>query len=82
MQEDSYVSSLIHKRHLVAKYESASEAKDADENTRHHEQVEHTQNAFFDKVQKIYTVMKDMGSSTITFDNSICLLMSLVNGQS
>ena len=48
--------------HLVAKYESASEAKDADENTRHHEQAEHTQNAFFDKVQKIYTVMKDMGN--------------------
>ena len=36
--------------HLVAQYESASEAKDANENTKHHEQTEHTQNAFFDKV--------------------------------
>jgi hypothetical protein len=48
--------------HLVAQYESASEAKDADENTRHHEQTEHTQKAVFDKVQKLYTVMKDMGN--------------------
>jgi len=48
--------------HLVAQYESASEAKDANENTKHHEQTEHTQKAFFDKVQKLYTVMKDMGN--------------------
>ena len=47
---------------LVAQYESASEAKDANENTRHHEQTEHTQKAFFDKVQKLYTVMKYMGN--------------------
>ena len=48
--------------HLVAQYELTSEANDANENTRHHEQTEHTQKAFFDKVQKLYTVMKDMGN--------------------
>ena len=37
--------------HLVAQYESAD-----------HEQTEHTQKAFFDKVQKLYTVMKYMGN--------------------
>ena len=48
--------------HLVAEYESASEAKDANENTKHQEQTEHTPKAFFDKIQKLYTVMKDMGN--------------------
>ena len=47
---------------LFAQYESASEAKDANENTRPHEQTEHTQKAFFDKVQRLYIVMKDMGN--------------------
>ena len=47
---------------LVAQYESASEANDANENTRHHEQTEHTQKAFFDNVQKVYAAMKDMGN--------------------
>lgn len=50
---------------LVAQYESASEAKDAHENTKHHEQTKHTQKSFFDKVQKLYTVMKDMGNPFI-----------------
>ena len=48
--------------HLVAQYESAFEDKDANENTKYHEQTEYTQKAFFDKVQKLYTVMKYMGN--------------------
>ena len=48
--------------HLVAQYESTSEAKDANENIRYYEQTEHTRKAFFDKVQKMYAAMKDMGN--------------------
>lgn len=42
----------------VSQYESASEATRANESTRHNEQTEHTKH-FIDKLQKLYTVMKD-----------------------
>ena len=47
---------------MGARYNSASVAKDANEDTRHHEQTEHSQKAFFDKLKKLKTVMKDMGN--------------------
>lgn len=47
---------------LVAQYESISEAKDVNEEVRHHEQTEQTQNIFFDRVEKLYGIMKDMGN--------------------
>ena len=48
--------------HMVAQYKSASVAKDANEDTRQHEQTEHSQKAFVDNLKKLYTVMKDMGN--------------------
>jgi len=47
---------------LVAQYEAASEAKDANKQVSHHEHSEQTQKVFLEKVEKLYTVMKDMGN--------------------
>ena len=48
--------------HLATEYEIVSGAKDANEKVRHHEQTAHTQLHFFEKVGKLYTVMKEMGN--------------------
>ena len=47
---------------LVAEYESLADAKDANERARHHNQTEHAQRAFFEKVLKLYSTMKEMGN--------------------
>ena len=47
---------------LAAEYEAISEAKDANENVRHHEQTTQAQRAFFEKVDKLYSVIKDISN--------------------
>ena len=47
---------------LASDYAIVSEARDANENTRHHEQTALAQRQFFEKVGKLYTVMKEMGN--------------------
>ena len=48
--------------HLVAQYEAASESKDATEHNSHHEQTERAQTLFFERVDKLSSVMKEMGN--------------------
>ncbi|KAJ8353458.1 hypothetical protein SKAU_G00210250 [Synaphobranchus kaupii] len=48
--------------HLVAQYEAASEAKDASKHIRHHEQTEQVQRVFFEKADRLYKAMNDMGN--------------------
>ena len=48
--------------HLVAQYEAVSQAKDATQNTRHHEQTERNQRLFMDKVNKLTKVIGDLGN--------------------
>jgi len=48
--------------YLIAQYDAASEAKDANENGRHHGQTEQDQRVVFEKVDKLYKVMKDIGN--------------------
>ena len=47
---------------LAAAYELVSEAKDANEKVRHHEQTACAQLQFFENVGKLYSVIKEMGS--------------------
>ena len=47
---------------LATEYEIVSEAKDANEKVRHHEQTARAQLQFFEKIGKLYTVMKEMGN--------------------
>ena len=47
---------------LIARYETASEAKDAAILGKHHEQTERAQRVFSCKVKKLSRVMKDMGN--------------------
>ena len=47
--------------HFVAQSEAVSHAKDATQNTRHHEQTELTQRLFMDKVNKLTQVIRDLG---------------------
>ena len=47
---------------LATEYEIVSEAKDANEKVRHHEQNARAQLQFFEKVGKLYRVMKEMGN--------------------
>ena len=48
--------------YLVAQYEALSQAKDATQNTRHHEQTERNQRLFMDKVNKLTKVIGDLGN--------------------
>ena len=45
---------------LATEYETVSEAKDANEKVRHQEQTAGAQLQFFEKVGKLYSVMKEM----------------------
>lgn len=47
---------------LVSTYETVSGAKDATKSTRHHEEGETFQHTFFEKTQKLTTVMREMGN--------------------
>ena len=47
---------------IVAEYESLALAKDAKVSDRHHDHTEHAQGAFFEKVCKLYSTMKEMGN--------------------
>ena len=47
---------------LATEYEIVSEAKNANEKVRHHEQTARAQLQFFEKVGKLYRVMKEMGN--------------------
>ena len=47
---------------FVAEYESLADAKDANERVRHHDQTEHAQRTYFEKVQKLYSTMNEMGN--------------------
>ena len=47
---------------LVVEYESLAGAKDANESVRHHDQTEHAQRTFFEKVHKLCTTLKEMGN--------------------
>ena len=48
--------------HLVAQYDAVFQAKDATQNTRHHEQTERNQRLFMDKVNKLTKVIGDLGN--------------------
>ena len=48
--------------HLATEYEIVSEAKDANEKVRHHEQTARAQLHFVEKVGKLYRVMQEMGN--------------------
>ena len=47
---------------LETEHEIVSEAKDANEKVRHHEQSTCVQLQFFEKAGKLYRVMKEMGN--------------------
>ena len=47
---------------LATEYEIVSEAKDANEKIRHHEQTVRAQRQYYEKVGKLYSVMKEMGN--------------------
>ena len=47
---------------LATEYEIVSEAKDANEKFRHHDQTSRAQLQLFEKVGKLYRVMKEMGN--------------------
>jgi hypothetical protein len=47
---------------LVGQYETLCGVKDANEEVQHHEQNEHAQKTFVERVQKLYSVMKEMGN--------------------
>ena len=46
---------------LATEYETVPEAKDVNEKVRHQEQTARAQLNFFEKVGKLYSVMKEMG---------------------
>lgn len=48
--------------HLVAAYEAMSGAKDGTINTKHHEQTLIAQRSFFENVEALFTVLKEMGN--------------------
>ena len=48
--------------HLVSQYESTSQVKVDSEDVRHHEQNMKSQKSFSDKVQNLFSVMKDLGN--------------------
>ena len=48
--------------HLVEQYEAASEAKEATEQTTHHELTPRAQRDFLDKVKKLSKAMRDLGN--------------------
>lgn len=48
--------------HLNAQYESLSEVQDANEPTQHHEQTRQFQKTFLDRVNKLHSVMLEMGN--------------------
>lgn len=47
---------------LVGQYETLCGAKDTNEEVQHHEQNEHAQKTFIERVQKLHSVMKEMGN--------------------
>lgn len=47
---------------LVSEYEAASEAKEAAEQTSHHEQTPRAQKVFLEKVLKLTQVLKELGN--------------------
>ncbi|KAJ8046459.1 hypothetical protein HOLleu_05133 [Holothuria leucospilota] len=48
--------------HLVAQYEKASGAQETSQQNSHHEQNQRAQNAFLERVEKLFNVMTDMGN--------------------
>ena len=47
---------------LVTRYEEVAGTKDATISSKHHEQSESSQMTFFEKVEKLFTVFKEMGN--------------------
>ena len=47
---------------LATEFEIVSEAKDANEKVRHHEQTARAERQFYEKVGRLYSVMKEMGN--------------------
>ena len=60
--------------HLVAKYETASEAKEVVEHFGHHEQTKRAQKLFLEKIEKLSQVMTNMGNP---FQEESCDLLCL-----
>ena len=63
---------------LATEYEIVSEAKDANEKIRRHEQTARAQRQFYEKIGKLYIIMKEMGnpfqeetSDLLTLDTKI-----------
>lgn len=59
---------------LVANYEAVSGAKDVKKGNHHHEQTEAAQKAFFEKVKRLTSVMREMGNPFMEESDDLLVL--------